>query len=241
MPLPKVSPINFRLTGIEPRDDVAWMLGGPRAKLAFWREAARYGLIIKDKSLARGLDKHGERMEISQRTRDHRQSAMGRAYRHAPPLTPAFRKSRTRSYLRARADDSGATFFWRFDRRTGASWGVILTYQAGAGRDVIGFSDGDLALIVRHMTWWWRRNRMRLAMPRAVVNGLTVELAAPPPQLPRVVQPVAAGPRQDLSRFTFGSKEARQRAERAQAAGTSTGFRRGPGAATSGPFKRKAR
>lgn len=245
MPLAKVSPINFRLAGLEPADDVAWRLAGPVAHLAFWREAARYGLIVKDKSLARGLDKHGERMEISERTRENRRSAMGRAYPHAPALTPSFGRSRTRSYLRARADSTGVTYFWRFDRRLGHSWGLILTYQAGAGRDVIGFSAADHELIARHMAWWWRRHRTRLAMPRAVVNGLVVELAAPVPRLPRVVQPVV--PRvvqpvvQDLSRYTFGSDAERQRAERAQAAGTATGFRRGPGAATSGPFRRKAR
>jgi hypothetical protein len=228
----------FRIDGIEPDTDLAWFYAGPWGQREFWREVARVGLELKDKSLARGLDIHGKKMQISEKTRQNRRSAMGPAYYRAPALTPSFEASRTRSYLRAEPDATGVTFFWRYDPRTRDSWGVILDYQKRAGRNVIGMSQLDLNRVARHMERWWAANRLRLAMrgtARRLVTGEVLSISRP-----LVVQPVAPINRVrpqpvplppvvvDLSQYTLLNGSAAQ-IERAAAAGTFTGFRRRTG------------
>ena len=85
---------------------------------------------------------------------------MGPADPDAPPLTPAYGLSRTRSLFTGRAMPGHAEFFWRFDPVTGKPWGRILRYHAdGAGRlpvrDVIGLSPASLAWVRDQVGVWW--------------------------------------------------------------------------------------
>jgi hypothetical protein len=116
------------------------------ARKALLRAAVAWVLELKDAELAKGLDKDGTPMaRLKQSTIDRRMSAMGEADPDAPPLEPAYERSRTRSLLAGRAHADHALFFWRYDAVTGAPWGEVLGYhRAGAGplpvRDVIGAS-----------------------------------------------------------------------------------------------------
>lgn len=210
--MPKAIPRGplIRIEGLEPRDDPAWSMAGPRGHKAFYTFVAQDALRLKLKSLERGLDIYGKTMRIRESTRQNRKSAMGPAYYRAPALTPSFEASRTRAYLRAEGDATGATLWWRHDPRTGDSWGVILQYQADFrsdiapnGRNVIGMSEGDLDKNYRNAMRWWQANRVRLAQAgvssgsrggRLVLNLPPVLVApkgtAPPPL---IVPPVAPG------------------------------------------------
>jgi hypothetical protein len=279
----KKSHVGFRIDGIEPSQDIAWVLAGPKGQRAFWQEVARWGLKVKDESIRKGLDIYGEPLKpISERTRNNRVSAMGKAYRNAPPLTPAYGKSRTRSYLRAIVEKDGVYIQWRFDRRIGNSWGVILRHQAGQGRNVIGLSVEDLDSIYDHAMRWWRTYRKKFAIAGAT-EAVTPKVVArfnnapPPKPIPApvpsqpltvrftpvvapIARPKAATPATtrnvvdqfaqmirsttttpklpDLRDFVMHTGSQSQ-IRRSIANGTFSGFRSGPGAATSGPFVRK--
>src|SRR5215218_703390 len=115
---------SFRITGIEPAHDPAWRSAPVELRRAFWRAVVELGLEAKDRDLARGLDAHGRQMAaISSYTRKHRRSAMGHADPNAPPLTPAYGLSRTRSLLRGRAMVDHAEFYWT--AHEGEHWGKI--------------------------------------------------------------------------------------------------------------------
>lgn len=131
-------------------------------RLNYWRHAGAVAAGLKDGELRRGLDKDGRRMAaISKYTRLHRRSAMGPASPSAPPLTPAFALSRTRSLLRHKAYLDRVVFYWDFDLHTGDSWGVVLDYhRTGAGgrlprRDVIGLSRAARNQARREADRWW--------------------------------------------------------------------------------------
>lgn len=140
----------------------------------FFKVVVALGLEVKDKELAAGLDAHGVPLHaISQYTREHRKSAMGPADPNAPPLTPAYGLSRTRSLLdgRAHVKEGYALFFWRKDAVTGKHWGQILGYhRAGKGklpvRDVIGLSPaGKAEVAARARQWWETRVRHNVPVP----------------------------------------------------------------------------
>ncbi len=119
----------FRIRGIEPAHDPAWRSASPDLRRAFWRAVVELGLQAKDRDLAQGLDKDGVPMKgIAASTRKYRRSAMGPADPSAPPLTPAYGLSRTRSLLTGRAMTDHAEFFWR--NHGGQHWGKVLGYHA---------------------------------------------------------------------------------------------------------------
>ena len=176
-------------TAYEP-EDVAFSLASPAIRNRFHAEAGRVAARVWDASRAKGLDRHGRPLapiapatvEARRRNRNpvtgqKPYSPMGRASATAPPLTPVGSSSRTRSYLRHRTAPGRGVWFWhRFDNHTRHYWGEILA-RHGRGfvqrfrsgfrfvppRDVLGFSDAELAAIRDHMARWWAARQ-----PRAV-------------------------------------------------------------------------
>ena len=147
----------YRITGIAPPELADQ---SPGTRKLFWSWVVEYGLQRKDKELSQGLDKNGQPLRaILAETRKHRRSAMtpsGKGDPAAPPLMPAYQKSRTRSLLAGRATANLAEFFWRYDAWTGDSWGVVLRYQAKKGRDVIGLSKTGTAWVKAKVTARWK-------------------------------------------------------------------------------------
>ena len=180
----------FKIRGIEP---LSVRNAPPSERLIYWGFVAEFLMQRKDRELARGLDKDGKPLKpISERTRKHRRSAMtpsGRGSPTAPPLTPAYQKSRTRSLFTARAYSTHVVGFWKFDPWTGRSWGDILDYQAKEGRDVFGLSpDGIVWVKVRADEKWAAHRRG--------------EQPAPPKA--QAVAPMIRGGNYDLSKVTLG-------------------------------------
>jgi hypothetical protein len=138
----------------------------------FWREVLRLALAEKDRELAAGLDRHGMPLHpIAASTRRHRRSAMGKADPNAPPLTPAYGKSRTRSLLTGSATADGCRLTWAADPLTRSSWGRILAmHQKGSGRlpvrDVIGLAPMRTEHVKRQ-AWAWYHSRYSLPQPVA--------------------------------------------------------------------------
>jgi hypothetical protein len=171
---------------VEPRDDPAWLWAGTALKGRFRREAAIIAASEWDKSRRKGLDRFGRALAlISEHTYNNRRSAMGDADPDAPPLTPAYDLSRTRSFLRKRNTDRGVYFWWKYDPRVRRSWGVILGYHAtgqvrGAPvRDVIGFSDAEKTAIKAHMRRWWDARRQRAAYDAGLLGLPEPDQAGP--------------------------------------------------------------
>ena len=182
---------SYKIRGIEPPD----LATQPKdIKTMFWQWVVEFGLRVKDRELAQGLDRDGNPLRaISARTRKYRRSAMtpsGKGDPSAPPLMPARALSRTRSLLAGRALSTHAEFYWRFDAFTGQSWGEVLKIHARKGRNVIGLSDQGVAR-VRNLAWerWsqWKRGKY-----------------VPQPARPRSVPVVPMVGTSDVRRATFG-------------------------------------
>jgi hypothetical protein len=146
----------YKIRGIAPNDLAAH---APAVREQYWQWVVDLGLKRKDKELSEGLDKDGNPLRaIKPATKKHRRSAMTPSRRGdpaAPPLTPAFQKSRTRSLLAGRALSTHAEFFWRFDPWTHDSWAVVLSYQAAEGRDVFGLSPEGVAWVKARADLKW--------------------------------------------------------------------------------------
>jgi hypothetical protein len=145
----------FRLRNLAPPDLPA------ESRRLFYSFVVEIGLKVKDRELARGLDRHGKPLRaVSAKTAKHRRSAMtpdGKGDPSAPALMPARALSRTRSLLAGRATDDAAIFYWRFDPFSGQGWGRILAIHRRKGRDVIGLSPEGTAR-VRALAWErWRK------------------------------------------------------------------------------------
>ena len=177
--------VSFTISGIEPRTDPRWIVGGERLRRLFYQELVRVVLRLKAAELAAGLDKNGRPMRaIAPRTAQSRAadvnpvtgrppySPMGRADAALPPLQSTGSLSRTRTLFRGRVTARGAQFYWDDDPHTGRNWGDILKRHAQGffqkfhggwayvpPRDVIGLSPQSLALAEQHMTHWWRVRR----------------------------------------------------------------------------------
>lgn len=182
----------FRIEGIEPRHDPDWQSAPEGLRRAFWRYVVKLGLEAKDRELAAGLDCHGDPLRpIAASTRARRRSAMGPADPNAPPLTPAYGLSRTRSLLRGRAHDGYAEFYWAYDPHTGRSWGRILGYhRAGKGplpvRDVIGISPASKSWVKARAWQAWSRIKIGLEYQTdrdALTLRSTAQPKAPPPKI----------------------------------------------------------
>jgi hypothetical protein len=171
----------FSIYGLEPPgldrfpDDVRKM---------YWGWVLELALRAKDRDLARGLDKDGEPLKpISAATRKYRRSAMtasGKGDPSAPPLEPAWQKSRVRSLLTGREFRDHAEFWWGFDPYTRDSFARILEYQKKQGRDVFGLSQAAMTRV--RAAAWQRFEKWR--------KGTYVEPAHEP--LPSTILPVGA-------------------------------------------------
>lgn len=149
----------------------------------------------KDADLARGLGADGAALvPISERTRVHRRSAMGLADPDAPPLTPAWGLSRTRSFLvgEAAPNADGADFWWMWDAREDVPWGQVLDHhRQGLGRlpvrDVFGCGPACLGRIRARLTAWWLLYRKGQAP--ALVRQPPVPPEPPPKWAWKAVKP----------------------------------------------------
>jgi hypothetical protein len=141
--------------------------GVARASLAqrraFWGAVSTFAIEAKERELRKGLDRFGNPMvALAQITIKKRKSAVGPAHAYAPPLTPAYKLSRTRSLFTADVNDraTGVICWWLYDAITGASWGEILDYHRQGSarlpvRDVIGLAPQSLARIQQQALAWW--------------------------------------------------------------------------------------
>lgn len=180
----------------------------------YWTKFGEFAAKAKDADLAAGLDKNGAPLApIANSTREARlnpaYSPMGIADPNAPPLTPVYDASRTRSLLRHRADENGVTFYWDYDQHTGNSWGVILSYHRvpvgnRPARDVFGLSPNAQNRARAQAIRWWNSYlskrlaaNVRIAAQR--VQDLVPEPAPGPYQPPKTkrapVAPYYSGPR----------------------------------------------
>ncbi len=128
-----------------------------RAKLVWFDLVVKYGLIAKDKDLAKGLGADGRPMKaLHPKTIKYRKSEVGPVTKTAPPLIPALELSRVRSLLTGRAHTGSAEFWWKFDSVSGDSFAVILRYQRDEyGRDVFGLSPrGTAWTLTKAMADW---------------------------------------------------------------------------------------
>ena len=160
---------SYKIRGIAPPDLEAYPA---QVRKLFWGWVVELGIKAKGKEILAGLDKDGKPLKpISEETRKHRKSAMspsGHGDPNAPPLIPAWQKSRTYSLLAGRALSTHAEFYWRYDSWTGESWGDILAYQRSKGRDVIGISQVAIAKVkVQSWAKWEQYKSGQLRQPLA--------------------------------------------------------------------------
>ena len=148
--------IGYRIRGIEPTDLSTYP---DSVKRLWWDWVVKYGLIAKDKELARGLDKDGAPMRaLHPKTIKYRKSEVGPVTKNAPPLEPALALSRVRSLLTGRAHTGSAEFWWKFDAVSGESFATILRYQRDEyGRDVFGLSPRGTAWTLAQATKEWQK------------------------------------------------------------------------------------
>ena len=193
--------VGFRIRGIEPTDLSTYT---DRVKLMYWGWVTEAALARKDWELARGWDKNGAIHPLSPYTIKHRKSEVGPVHKRAPRLIPALALSRVRSLLTGRAHTTSAEFWWKFDSVTGASFAVILHYQADEyGHDVFGLSPTGTAWVAREAAKKWRAwiaagggIRATLAVPGVQVSRKPVFLQ--PVRKVEVRQPVQ---KVDLSQY----------------------------------------
>ena len=197
---PRGAAFILQASDVAPTHDMLWRRATAKAKKEFWQAVVTIVLDEKDAELARGLDRFGRKLApLAPSTILHRVSEMGRADPSAPPLMPAYEKSRTRAWLKGRVGGTTRTeYYAEFDWRRG--WGDVLLYHAaGAGRlpvrDVIGLAPTTVLKVRRRAASWWRVNAPRLVggvtrqgPPR---QGKAVVVRKPPPPPPPPPPPVA--------------------------------------------------
>ena len=213
------SQVGYRIRGIEPPDLARY----PNSvKLLFWGWVVEYGLVAKDRELAKGLDKDGVPMQaLDPQTIKHRKSEVGPTFKNAPPFEPPSARSRVRSLLKGRAHVNSAEFWWGFDSVTGASFAKILIRQRDDyGRDVFGLSPDGTAWVQANALKRWEEWK---ASPEAE------RLATLRPGIPaarQVRQPIRkVTVKQDLEDFDL-FPGAKPLIEKAIAEGRFPGFRR---------------
>lgn len=164
-----------------------WRFAPAPARAALRLALVAFCLEEKDADLALGIGADGEALApLKARTRENRRSAMGPADPNAPPLVPAHGLSRTRALLAGKpSGKDAAVFYWRQDRKTGASWGQVLDYhRKGEGplpsRDVFGLSPARLAIVRARLAAWW---------PLYLAGAVPVPVAAKPVPLPSPAPP----------------------------------------------------
>jgi len=202
------------------------------AKLVWFGFVVKYGLVAKDKDLARGLGADGNPLKpLRPKSIKYRKSEVGPTFKHAPPLEPSYARSRVRSLLTGRPHTSSAEFWWRFDSHTGRSFAEVLRYQRDEyGRDVFGLSPRGTAWTLAQATKEWERWKREAGYARLPVtvpaHAGTVGSARPvrKAEVLRPVRKIEVKGRVDLENFDLMGGEAL--VKRAISAGTFTGFRR---------------
>lgn len=185
----------------EPRDDpngfflgreyeppgLEWTFAPPSLRLKYWKRVGEIAADMKDRELAAGLDRHGRPLiPITQGTRARRlhpnYSPMGRADPNAPPLTPVYGASRTRSLLRHKAYPDGVAFHWAFDPHTGGSWGEVLDHHRKGPkvRDVIGLSPNSREVVKRRARAWWEATLRKIPAANRPETPIPVRYAPKP-------------------------------------------------------------
>jgi len=236
----------FRLRGIEPTDNT-FRGSDESVKRAFWAFVARKGLEVFRRRCNRGLDRFGRPLipiAESTRRRGRWRSHTGQGTADNPPLVPAMGLSRTEELLRGRGFVDHAEWHWAVDEVTGKHWGRILGYhRAGLGRglyrDVIGWSDDDVAELRQYGAVWWHGYRNAIAVAEAAER---LELPAERMKQLATREPVRfrVTGRIDIDRFTFGIGAQRETVRRSIDEGYFSGFRqlgkpRPPAAAAAKP------
>ena len=210
------SQVGYRIRGIEPPDLARY----PNSvKLLFWGWVVEYGLVAKDRELAKGLDKDGVPMQaLDPQTIKHRKSEVGPTFKNAPPFEPPSARSRVRSLLKGRAHVNSAEFWWGFDSVTGASFAKILIRQRDDyGRDVFGLSPDGTAWVQANALKRWEEWKASAHVGRPATK-------APGPPVAKPVKVVPITGRIDIENMDLMGGEAEIRA--AIEAGRFPGFRR---------------
>jgi len=173
--MPVIGP-RFWVRGVEP---LAVRSAPAAQRRDFWAQVTVWVLEAKDEELRAGLDRDGNPMAaLAEITRKRRRSAMGPADPNAPPLTPAYGLSRTRSLFSAQptAAANGVVCWWTYDSHTGDAWGEILKYHRDGTerlpvRNVFGLAPQSLATVKQRAADWWRVYQAGLAAPPAYDTG----------------------------------------------------------------------
>lgn len=228
----------FTVEDISPIRDPFWPLAGEAVHRDFWRAVVAFTLEVKDRSLAKGLDRYGKPLTpITAYTKAHRKSEMGQADPNAPPLTPAYGLSRTRAFLTGRAYATHAQFFWT------QGWGKILAFHRRGAfnrrsgrrlpkRDVIGLSYKDLVKVqTLALGWWenWKKNRIQAPARKLQFTPPAAVKVQPKPFQKAVVVPpkqkIVVKGYTDFENMTFGTGPGSgiERARAALREGYSTG------------------
>ncbi len=193
-----------------------------RAKRVWFDLVVKYGLIAKDKDLAKGLGADGKPMRaLRPKTIKYRKSEVGPVTKTAPPLIPALELSRVRSLLTGRAHSGSAEFWWKFDSVSGDSFAVILRYQRDEyGRDVFGLSPRGTAWTLARATKDWEAWKASPEAGRLTAGRPGIPAAR---QVRKPIPEVAVRQNLDKSELFPG---ARPIIEKAIAEGRFPGFRR---------------
>ena len=193
-----------------------------RAKRVWFDLVVKYGLIAKDKDLAKGLGADGKPMRaLRPKTIKYRKSEVGPVTKKAPPLIPALELSRVRSLLTGRAHSGSAEFWWKFDSVSGDSFAVILRYQRDEyGRDVFGLSPRGTAWTLARATKDWEAWKASPEAGRLTAGRPGIPAAR---QVRKPIPEVAVRQNLDKSELFPG---ARPIIEKAIAEGRFPGFRR---------------
>ena len=193
-----------------------------RAKVIWFDLVVKYGLIAKDKDLAKGLGADGKPMKaLRPKTIKYRKSEVGPVTKTAPPLIPALELSRVRSLLTGRAHTSSAEFWWKFDSVSGESFAVILRYQRDEyGRDVFGLSPRGTAWTLARATTEWDRWKASPGAQRLTAGRQGIPAAR---QVRKPIPQVTVRQNLEKSELFPG---ARPIIEKAMAEGRFPGFRR---------------
>ena len=225
----------WTLSGIEPADNT-FRDAGEEVHRAFWKWIAAIGIDRFHWRCNQGIGANGQALTpiaASTARRGRKRSYTGLGNAGNPPLVPALGLSRTEALLKGRGFADHAEWYWTVDPVTGLHWGQMMLWHAAGGngrypvRNVIGWSQADIAWLRAQGATWWYAHQHGQAVARAMNELETTRdkfprlaAAAPAPGFFKV----AKGARTDVKNAVFSNGAAAVSA-RAIAEGNSTGFR----------------